>query len=383
MSQPRNIMILAGEASGDLHGARLVDAVRTRRDDVSFCGMGSAKLRAVGVDLLVDSSRIAVVGLVEVLRHWPEIKRALKTIEDAITRTPPDLLILIDYVEFNLRIAAVAKRLGVRVLFYVSPQIWAWRPERIHKIGALVDKMAVIFPFEVELYEKANVPVAYVGHPLVGHVTSTATRESLGSELRIPAQNKLIGLLPGSRGNEIQNILPVLLDAACDLNEDRSDLSFVLPLAPGVSRMDVERQLRKRNLQNVHLLDKRAYDVMASADCIAIASGTATLEAALMEAPMVIVYRVSALSWLWMKRKLTISRVGLANIVAQRPVVPELIQSDCRRDRVADELRKLLEDNQYAERMRIDLAETKALLGTKDTAVEVAKLVDELLKLTH
>ncbi len=372
-------MILAGEASGDLHGARVVQALGQSEPGYRFRGMGGDRLRAAGVEILFDCKTIAVVGLFEVLTHWPEIKRALRTIESDIVRRPPDLLVLIDYVEFNLRMAAVAKRAGVKVLFYVSPQIWAWRPERIDKIGALVDMMAVIFPFEVDFYQRARIPVRYVGHPLSGNVKSECTREQFGRELGIPTDKKVVGLLPGSRANEVRYILPVLLDTARRLNRERGDIIFVLPIAPTLSRADLLRRIGDSRIDNIVSLDSRAYDTMRNADCIAIASGTATLEAAIIGVPMAIVYKVSALSWLWMKRKLQISHVGLANIVAGREIVPEFIQENCRAELLAGEICRQLDDESYREDMRRALSDIKSMLGDRDAAREVAALVVEML----
>ncbi len=375
-----NVMVLAGEASGDLHAARMVQALQQCGQDIRLRGMGSDQLRAVGVDLLFDCKSIAVVGLFEILRHWPQIKRALHTIEAAIVEDPPDLLILVDYVEFNLRMAAVAKRLGVKVLFYVSPQIWAWRPERINKIGTLVDMMAVIFPFEVSYYQRAKIPVRYVGHPLSGHVMPGCSRDAFMREHNIPSEKKIIGLLPGSRASEIRYILPVLLDTARCLNRNRDDIVFALPLAPSLSQSDIEQYINKSGIKNILLLDGRAYDVMHCADSIAIASGTATLEAAIIGVPMAIVYKVNALSWLWMKRKLQIAHVGLANIVAQREIVPEFIQTNCRGELIAKEITRQLDESGYRNTMLKALSSVSTLLGGKDTAQEVAALVLDMLK---
>ena len=378
-SQSADVMVIAGEASGDQHGANLVEALKGRCPDIRLRGMGSDRLRAAGVDVLFDCKSIAVVGLFEVLLHWPDIKRALRTIETAITETPPDLLILIDYVEFNLRMAAVAQRMGVKVLFYVSPQIWAWRPERVHKIGTLVDMMAVIFPFEVKYYEQAGIPVRYVGHPLSGHVHSACSRESLTGELSINGEQKLVGLLPGSRANEIRYILPVMLDTVERLNNARSDITFLLPVAPTVRRADVEAQIQARGLPNIQVLNKRAYDVMSCSDSIAIASGTATLEAAMIGVPMAIVYKVNALSWYWMKRKIQIEHVGLANIVAEKSIVPEFIQENCRADLLFEELTRQLDDDAYRSKMLDDQAGIRAQLGNKNAAEEVAALAEHML----
>ncbi|MEM7294397.1 MAG: lipid-A-disaccharide synthase, partial [Pseudomonadota bacterium] len=376
MEQPsKHVMILAGEASGDLHGARLVEKLRQHDPSMRLSGMGLHRLREAGVELLVDASSIAVMGLLEVLRRWPTIRRALNTIEEAIERECPDVLVLIDYVEFNLRMAAVAKRAGVSVFFYISPQVWAWRPERVEKIGKLVDQMAVVFPFEVDIYQRAGVPVDYVGHPLSGRVHASTTRSEFILQLGIDEGKKIIGLLPGSRLQEVNALVPIMLDVAKQLISKHRDLHFVIPCAPSVDPGLIERQARAQGIQSLTALSGQAYDVMAHSTSIVIASGTATLEAAMIGAPMAIVYRVSPISWLWMKRKLIIQKVGLANIVAQEDVVPEFIQDDCRAELIAPEIDRQLTDSDYRNQMIEKLSRVNALLGDKDAASEVARCV--------
>ena len=374
-------MVVAGEASGDLHGARMVAALRRRAPNCYFTGMGSHRLRDAEVELLFDSQQIAVMGLVEVLRYWPKIKRALSILEEAIVNNPPDLLILIDYVEFNLRIAAVAKRVGVKVLFYISPQIWAWRPERVHKIGRLVDMMAVIFPFEVAYYDHANIPVRYVGHPLIGHVSSACPAEEFKRQLSIPKDRKIIGLLPGSRVGEVKQILPVLLDMAQQLNRCRDDLHFVLPLASSLSPQLIEKYTSSAHLDNLTVLDQRAYDVMNVADSIAIASGTATLEAAIMRTPMAIVYKFNVITAFFIQRKMTIEHVGLPNIVMGRGIVPEFIQSRFNASAIAEEIEKQLDDQVYRQKMLDELAKVSEVLGEHAADERVAEMACEMLAL--
>ena len=376
----REVMILAGEASGDLHGSRLASCLQSRAPGIRLSGMGSGKMQSAGVDLHIDCRDIAVVGLVEILRHWPAIKRALRTIEAAIERIRPDVLVLIDYVEFNLRMAAVAKRLGIHVVFYVSPQVWAWRPERVHKIGQLVDMMAVIFPFEEKIYRDAGIPVRFVGHPLVGNMALETDREGLRQGYALDDDKKLVGLLPGSRASEIRQLLPVLLASAVQLNSQRDDVEFVLPVAPGLDTSTIQGAVSSAGLCNVRVQEGGAYGVMAAADCIVIASGTATLEAALLGVPMSIVYRVSPLSWWWMRRKLLVDNVGLANIVAEARVVPEFLQEQCTVTNIVTEVVRQLDDQAYADEMRAALAGIRSRLGEKNAAEEVATLVLEALE---
>ena len=233
----RKVMILAGEASGDAHAAGFVEVLRRSEPALEISGMGGAAMRRAGVDVFFDSSIIAVVGLVEVLRHWGDIKRAMNLVRQRLEQTRPDLLILVDYPEFNLKMARRARELGIRVLFYISPQVWAWRPKRIHKIGGLIDHMAVIFRFERDYYERAGIPVTFVGHPLVDRVHSDADPALLRRALGLDAGAPVVGLFPGSRHSEISRLLPVLLDSARELRERNRVTRFLLPVA---STLDAE-----------------------------------------------------------------------------------------------------------------------------------------------
>ncbi|MFT5506887.1 MAG: lipid-A-disaccharide synthase, partial [Gammaproteobacteria bacterium] len=226
----QKIMILAGEASGDAHAAEFVEVLKRRDPEIQISGMGSRLMKEAGVDLFYDSSQIAVVGLVEVLRHWGEIKHAMNLVKSRLEAGQPDLLILVDYPEFNLKMARHAKSLGIKVLFYISPQVWAWRPKRIHKIGKLIDHMAVIFRFETEYYNKANIPVTFVGHPLVDKVKSSANPDQTRQSLGIESNQKLIGLFPGSRHSEISRLLPVLIETAKKINQQDSSTRFIIPV---------------------------------------------------------------------------------------------------------------------------------------------------------
>jgi len=373
---PEQIMIIAGEASGDMHAAEMILALRQKRPQLEAYGMGSARMREAGIELLVDANEISVMGLWEVLLKYRKLKRTLNYLQDEMIRRRPDLLILVDFVEFNLKLAEVAKQAGIKVLFYVSPQIWAWRPGRIHKIGQKIDMMTVIFPFEVTYYQEAAIPVRYVGHPLVDQVRQGREKPS---PIEITTQGPVVGLLPGSRRSEIQRILPVLLDSAIMLQEKHADIQFLLPLAHTLNREDLQPILDQYPDLPLALIEGRSHDVMAASDAIMTASGTATLEIALMDVPMAIVYRMAPLSYWILKPLVTIDFVGLPNIVAGRGIVREFIQGDARPELICEEIDRILTDSAYRDNMREDLSEVREKLGAGGGTENVAKVADEML----
>lgn len=372
-------MLVAGEASGDLHAANLVKALRELRPEVRCYGMGAGRMRAAGVDILVDSGRLAVVGIVEVLAHYREIKAALRKLQDIIETRRPDLLILIDYPEFNLRLAATAKKAGVKVLYYVSPQVWAWRPGRVKKIGGLVDMMAVVFAFEVPFYEKANVPVRFVGHPLADEASPTMSRGEALDRFGLKSDAKIIGLFPGSRRSEIARLMPALLETARLLRDRFPAAQFVLPVAPGLDRSMIESYVDD-SAPPINILENQSiYDVTLVCDAIITASGTATLQIALMGTPMVIIYKVSWLSYWIARRLVTVKHIGLANIVAGKAIVREFVQNDVQPKSISDEIERLLTDQAYAENMRRELGGIVKTLGEGGGSRKTAQLALEII----
>jgi lipid-A-disaccharide synthase len=373
----QTVMLVAGEASGDMHGAGL--ARRLQQADVRCVGMGSRHMRAAGVEMIVDSSGIAVVGLFEVLAHWSEIQAALKTLRAALATYRPALLVLIDYPEFNLKLAETAKTLGIPVLFYVSPQVWAWRPKRIHKIGRRIDHMAVIFPFETEFYRQAGIPVTYVGHPLAHRVKASLDREAALRQFGLDSRLKTVALMPGSRNSEIKRLLPVLLAAAVKIRQQLADVQFLLPAASTLDSDKLQQQADASGI-TIRVIQGRTYDAINASDIAVTASGTATLEVALLQIPMIVVYKVSALSYAILKRLITVPHIALANIVAGRRIVPEMIQSDATADKIAAEAVRLLTDTACYQRIRHDLAAVQLNLGLQDGIEGVARLALELLE---
>ncbi|HEY6872645.1 MAG TPA: lipid-A-disaccharide synthase [Geobacteraceae bacterium] len=371
-------MIVAGEASGDLHGARLVQEARKLDSGLSFFGIGGPRMREAGVETLVDSAQMAVVGLVEVIAHFDVIGRAYLTLKKIITSDPPDLLILIDYPDFNLRIARLARRAGIKVLYYISPQVWAWRVGRVKKIGRLVDRMAVVFPFEVPFYEREGVPVSFVGHPLVDTVLPTMDRAAAQAAFGLDPARRTVGLFPGSRRGEIKGLMPTILASAKLLKERFSDLQFILPLASTLTPADIAPYLDAGGVE-VQVIAGRGYDVMQVCDAIITVSGTVTLEIALMGVPMVIIYRVSPLTYQVGKRLIRVDHIGICNIVAGERVVQELIQHDAEPTKIAAEIERILTDEGYAAAMTSKLQGVRAKLGSGGGSRRVAELVLAML----
>jgi lipid-A-disaccharide synthase len=369
-------MLIAGEASGDAHGAEVVRALELMRPGIRFSAMGSRELRDAGVDIYLDSSSIAVVGIVEVLKHWGDIKHAMETVKQRIVADRPDLLVLIDYQEFNLKIARFAKAIGVKVLFYISPQVWAWRPKRIHKIGQAIDHMAVLFEFEAAYYDKAGIPATFVGHPLVDKVRVNRGRDA--ERARLGVATRLVGLFPGSRNSEIQRLLPLMLETAGQMLERDPTLEFVMPLAATLDHAPIRQACLESGL-DIHLTDDNLYDVIVACDAIVSCSGTVTLEIALLGVPMCIVYKMSWLSYQIMSRLITIEHIGLANIVAGKPVVQELLQNDATPQAISNEIMRLLADGAYRQQVVDGLSEVRANLGPGHGAENMATLVLEQL----
>ena len=373
-----HVMILAGEASGDAHAAEFVRPLRQQQPDMRISGMGGDSMTRAGVELFFDSSIIAVVGLVEVIRHWGDIKRAMAIVRERLEQTHPDLLVLVDYPEFNLKMARHAGSLGIPVLFYISPQVWAWRPKRIHKIGRLIDHMAVIFEFEKKYYEDAGIPVSFVGHPLVDKVKPSANAASQRARLGISDEARVVGLFPGSRRNEITRLLPLMFDTARQMQLRDPLIRFVLPVASSLNFEEISNQVQASGV-DICVTRDEIYDVITCCDAIATCSGTVTLEIALLGVPMCIVYKVSPLSYLIMRRLVTIPHIGLVNIVARQAVVQEYLQADANPENLSGELFRMLDDPQYRVDLSAGLDIVRKNLGAGNGAQNMADLVLSLL----
>jgi len=374
----RRVMIVAGEASGDMHAAGLVEAVHRLDPTIDFFGIGGPSMRRAGVDIMVESAELAVVGLIEVLAHYRVIRAALKRMQATLHQQKPDLLILTDYPDFNLRLAKTAKQLGVPVLYYISPQVWAWRQGRVKVIRERVDMMAVVFQFEEEFYRRFDVPVQFVGHPLVDEVAIGKSAPQLRDQLGLDSTRPTIGLFPGSRRSELKRLLPTILAAAEQLQEQRPDVQFVLPVAPTLTRADLEPYLHHK-LRDLSIVDGRAREAAVASDVVITVSGTVTLELALLGAPMVIINRVAWLSYWILKRLVKVEHIGLCNIVAGERIAPELVQDAVTPANISTQVLAMLDDDDYRATLSRRLAAIRSLLGGSGGSRNAAQLVVEML----
>lgn len=360
-----NIVIIAGEVSGDLLGGKLANALLNHDKQITMSGIGGQTMRDAGVQTLFDVSETSVVGIAEVLKHYPRLRRILSTLKKHIKSNKPDLLILIDYPEFNLKLAVYAKSLGIKVMFYVSPQVWAWRTSRVKKIKKCVDLMAALFPFELDFYKKENVPVCLVRHPLLDDVDATYNTNNTTDQVTT------VGLLPGSRKNEISKLLPVMIDVAHQLLKQNPNIKFILPVAPGANISD----LKTYNKYNLPISYQKGnfYGSIQRCQVLAIASGTATLQAALMGKAMVVIYKISPVTYKLFGHMVNVDHICLANIILNRRAYPELIQDNANAESLFNSLIKLINDKQTNEKMIKNREEIHAKLSSGINSKELAQ----------
>jgi lipid-A-disaccharide synthase len=377
-ARPRRILLVAGEASGDLHGADLVAALRERVPRLDIVGVGGERLRAMGMRTIADAGDVATVGVVEAVGRLGTLARTYRQLAAMLRRDRPDLAIFIDFPEFNLRLARIAKRAGVPVFYYIGPQVWAWRRGRVRTIARRVDALALVFPFELPLYHPRCPVAEFVGHPLLDRVRATRGRAESLRRYKLDPGRATIALLPGSRRKEIRYVLPRLLDAAEILVRDR-DCQFVLALAPTVRRGDVEAELGSRDL-DVRVIADDTYNVLEAADLVLVTSGTATLETALLERPMIIVYRLATLSYGLARLLVGVSHIGIPNIVAGRQIVPEFVQGAVTGQRIAAAAREIMDDRKAQQQMVRELAAMRTMLGPGGAAGRAAEIAAGLLR---
>ena len=367
-----------------MHGANLVKAMQAMRPDITFSGMGGKELAAAGVDILFDAAKIAVVGVVEVFSHLKDIFKARQTLIEEMRQKKPALLILIDFPDFNMLLAAQAKKLDIPVFYYISPQVWAWRSGRVKKIGRLSRRVATILPFEQQFYKNYGYEVDFVGHPLLDTVTTTMSRAEFLKKYDIPPGNRLIGIIPGSRSKEIKFLLADFLQAAV-LYEQQTDQSctFLLPQASTIS----DAQLEENGLGEFgHELDIRViaenrYDLMAACDAALTASGTVTLELAILGTPAVVAYKLAPKTYLLGKILIrNIRFFSLVNLISDKQIIPELLQDEVTPTRLASELDKLLTDPLEHQQVHQGLQALKSLLGGPGASAKAASIALEIIR---
>ena len=367
------VMVSCGEASGDLYAGALVAQLKRLAPGTRAIGFGGPRLQAAGGELAGDYRGIAVTGITEVLKVLPRTYGMYRRLAALAARERPDVFVAIDFPDFNFRLAAAVRRLGIPVVYYVSPQLWAWRPGRIHTLKTLADRVLVIFPFEVEIYEKAGVPVEFVGHPLIDLVEVTQPRASTLRGAGLDPGAPTIALLPGSRPNEVRAILPALAQAVPLIRARIPNLQILLARAPSLP--DALFAPAVVDAGRLAIIEGRTDDVLAASDLAITASGTATVQAALHETPMIVVYRLSPLTYRLGKPFVKVDTYGMVNLIAGRRVVPELIQDDLTPARVAEEALAVLTDPSHAAQVRADLRQVRGRLGGPDASVRAAEAV--------
>ena len=373
------VMIVAGEASGDLHGALLVREMLAVNPTLHFFGIGGNRMQEAGVKLLAHAADIAVVGVSEVFSKTAAFLRIIAKMRKSLDRLKPNLVILIDFPDFNLNIAArAARKRGIRIFYYISPQVWAWREGRVEQIKKLVDEMAVILPFEVDFYAAHGFDVHYVGHPLRDIVKTPFTASQARAHFGLAEDKTTIGLLPGSRNSEIQKLLPEMVEAARIISQKIPGTQYILPLADTLEEKTVAGFLSDSGLK-VKIVAGHTYDVLACCDLAVVTSGTATLETGLMGVPMVIVYKVSLFSELIGRMIIRQQNIGLVNILAGKTVAPELIQRDARGPRIASEALAILQNREKRQQIIRELGNIRATLGEPGAAGRAAQIACNMI----
>ncbi len=378
MSQPaKTIALVAGEASGDLLGSHLIAAIKELRPDVRFIGIGGPKMQAAGMEILFPMEKLAVNGYVEVLKHLPEILGIRRKLRAQLVAEPPDLFIGVDAPDFNFPLEIALKKRGIPVVHYVSPSIWAWRGERVRKIKRAVNHMLALFPFEAPLYEEAGVPVTYVGHPLADLLPMKPDRAAMREQMRLNnGRGPVFAFLPGSRQGEVRRLAQTYIETAKLIWQKVPGARFLVPLASRETRIIFENMVWKLEAQElpITLLFGHAHDAMIAADGVLVASGTATLEAALLKRPMVITYKVPRLTYRMMKRKAYLPYVGLPNVLAGKFVVPELLQDDATPENLAQALLNAVNNKEAVADLEDIFARMHATLK-QDAAYRAAQAV--------
>jgi lipid-A-disaccharide synthase len=380
----RTILIVTGEASGDLHGAELARALRQQEPGVRLFGMGGERMQQAGVDLIFDNRELGVMGVVEVFGRWKSVLSAFGAVKGVLERKTVDLVVLVDSPDFNLRVARMAKRMGLSTVYYIGPKVWAWRSGRIKTVKKWVDRMLVIFPFEEKLYRDAGVPCEFVGNPLMDEIPVIQNRDAARRQFGLPTEGPVIAILPGSRRMEIDRLLKVMVEAFGRIRAEFPTAAGVVPVAPSFSLDGLRRKAGSagEDSSGIRWISGEAPRVLACSDFAIVASGTATLEAAVVDTPMVIIYKVAPLTMLLARLLVKIRTAGLVNILAGRRVAPEFLQSDATPEKIADTVLDFLRNPDRLQEQRRDLEEIRRILGGPGAARRAAADILKFLSQT-
>ena len=362
-------MISAGEASGELYGALLSREIRKKWPDAETIGIGGNRMKNEGVQLI--ASMTSAIGITETIRHWREIINSFRKAKETLISQKPDILILIDYPDFNIALAKKAKTAGIPILYYVSPQVWAWRKGRVKKIASLVNKIAVLFPFEVDIYKNTGLECEFVGHPIAELIDINHTKEELKEKLGIDTLKKVIALLPGSRPAEIKKHQHLIIKVAEKIHNEFPDMQIIIPLVSGTN-------IDENIPDYIRIIYDRTNEAVACSEAAAVASGTATLETALLGIPMVVFYKVSPLTFFFAKLLVKVKFVSLVNILSGGEVVAELIQKNATAEKIFTELKRILTDDKYRYNMVSKLQKIKEIMGRKTASSHVASMAGKL-----
>jgi lipid-A-disaccharide synthase len=377
LSTHKKVLIIAGETSGDAHGAELVREIKKLNETINFNGIGGNGLKSEGVKILVDASELSVVGITEVFSKLPAVLKSFSSVKNILRTDRPDLVILIDFPDFNLVVAKIAKKFKIPVLYYVSPQIWAWRSGRIGRIKRDVEHMAVILPFEKEYYTAHAVPTTFVGHPLLDYYADSPPKDCSAIDIAKP----VVGLLPGSRRGEIQRNLPEMLAAASQLQQRFENIEFIVSLAPSISSQWVESYIQPyRQTCRISVMAGPMIEILQKCTLVVAVSGTVTLETAIYGVPMVIVYRISPVSYMLGRALIRIDHIGLVNIIAKERIVPELIQNEANPSKIAQTVGHMINDPEALIRICEKLKIVRQRLGAPGAAEKTAEIALFLLK---
>ena len=374
MENNKNIMIISGETSGDIHAKNLIKATREKTNNrVTFYGMGGEMLKKIGVGILFPAEKISVVGITEVFFKIFAVLKALSILKKTLRERRPDILILIDFPDFNFIIGKYAKKLNIPILYYISPQIWAWRKGRIKTIKKMVSHMAVILPFEKDFYDNDNIPSTYVGHPILDEIDT--------SKLNLDEKktSKIIALLPGSRKSSIIKHLDIMLSSALLIKKKEKNIGFILLVAPSIDENYIKKKLKKRGMENIVEITNNREKAMTTSSFVILSSGTATLETVIYERPMLIMYKLSFISYLIAKCLVKIKNIGLVNLIAGKTIVPELIQKDASPTNIAETTLNIICNEKKMAETKKELKKVKNLLGNKGASENTADLLLKML----